>query len=120
MKNQMILQSDFKCHARNVASDTIIKPNFRKVVWHKPDGDKGCKLRDVFSYIGDKCQVIYLHHVKADVNQRREEAKVDKWKPALIYSITAQKALVEQKGDADCHYKCCKEMPRFSPADFVR
>ena len=91
----MILHSDFKCDACNVASDTIIKPKFLKVVWHKPDGDKGCKFRYFFSHIGDKCQVIYLHHVKANVNQRREETKVDKWKPFLISSIT-QKALVEQ------------------------
>ena len=73
-----LAQKDSKCHERiNVVwlEYVNIKLNF---VWHKPQGSNGGKFRDIFSYIGDKCQVIYLHHVKADVNQRREEAKVDK------------------------------------------
>ena len=89
----------------NVARSNVawlVRKYKTKFVWRKPHGNNGRKFRDFFSYIGDKCQVIYFRHVKAHLNERREEAKVDKWKPALISSI-AQEAFVEQKRDAECH-----------------
>ena len=57
----------------NVARSNVawlVRKYKTKFVWRKPHGNNGRKFRDFFSYIGDKCQVIYFRHVKAHLNER--------------------------------------------------